>query len=34
MDGYKKTQKPSETIASVGLGGGEYKGFGGGMKEN
>ena len=33
MDGYKKTQKPSETIASVGLGGGEYKGFGGGMKE-
>jgi len=33
MDGYKKTQKPSETIASVGLGGGKYKGFGGGMKE-
>ncbi len=33
MDNYKKTKKPSETIASVGLGGGEYKGFGGGMKE-
>ena len=33
MDDYKKTKKPSETIASVGLGGGEYKGFGGGMKE-
>ena len=30
---YKKTQKPSEAIASVGLGGGKYKGFGGGMKE-
>ena len=28
MDGYyKKTQKPSEAIASVGLGGGEVQGF-------
>ena len=33
MDDYKKPEKSSETIASVGLGGGEYKGFGGGMKE-
>ena len=33
MDNYKKTKKPSEAIASVGLGGGKYKGFGGGMKE-
>lgn len=29
----KSKRDPSKTIASVGLGGGEYKGFGGGMKE-